>query len=339
MTRRETYDPYLWDGSGEPDPDVVRSRGVARPPAPPGRAAAAAQPQATRPAAPVCRPWRRSPPACLLAVAAVWFAVCREPLVVGCRAACRHARGRRQGDLRHAPVCGRRAARDGRASRAPGSPSATSGRWTSIRTRACSSSRRAAASTACRSSAARSTRESGRRRSSSSSTPRPPRRIDLGCAYTLQVDDDGAGLLRVTHGWVGFERDGREAFIPQGAMCATRRGRGARHATIRGCAVRLRRGAHAARLRPSRRPGTRRGADLVLSQARRRDALTLWHLLARGTADERAQVYDRLAVAGAAAAGRDARARARGDATALNMWWDSLGFETGTWWRLLKKKW
>ena len=56
--------------------------------------------------------------------------------------------------------------------------------------------------------------------------------IDLGCAYTLHVDADGSGQLRVTHGWVGFERDGREAFIPQGAMCATRRASGpARHAT------------------------------------------------------------------------------------------------------------
>ena len=44
--------------------------------------------------------------------------------------------------------------------------------------------------------------------------------IDLGCAYTLHVDDDGSGLLRVTHGWVGFERDGREAYIPQGAARA-----------------------------------------------------------------------------------------------------------------------
>jgi hypothetical protein len=29
----------------------------------------------------------------------------------------------------------------------------------------------------------------------------------------------------------------------------------------------------------------------------------------------------------------------RGDRTALSMWWDSFGFDTGTWWRLLKKKW
>src|SRR5919197_849723 len=33
----------------------------------------------------------------------------------------------------------------------------------------------------------------------------------------------------------------------------------------------------------------------LLASARARDALTLWHLLSRGTPEERAKVYDRLA--------------------------------------------
>jgi len=28
--------------------------------------------------------------------------------------------------------------------------------------------------------------------------------IDLGCAYTLHVNEDGSGTLRTTLGWVGF---------------------------------------------------------------------------------------------------------------------------------------
>ena len=39
--------------------------------------------------------------------------------------------------------------------------------------------------------------------------------IDLGCAYTLQVDARGDGMLRVTHGWVGLERGGRATYIPK----------------------------------------------------------------------------------------------------------------------------
>ena len=33
--------------------------------------------------------------------------------------------------------------------------------------------------------------------------------IDLGCAYTLEVDNEGRGLLHVTAGWVALVRDGR----------------------------------------------------------------------------------------------------------------------------------
>src|SRR5437773_8844227 len=46
--------------------------------------------------------------------------------------------------------------------------------------------------------------------------------VDLGCVYTLQVDDSGAGLLRTTMGWVGFQLNGHESFIPAGAICQTR---------------------------------------------------------------------------------------------------------------------
>jgi len=49
---------------------------------------------------------------------------------------------------------------------------------------------------------------------------------DLGCAYTLEMDESGVGLLRVQSGWVGFEHRGHESFVPEGARCATRPGVG-----------------------------------------------------------------------------------------------------------------
>jgi len=52
--------------------------------------------------------------------------------------------------------------------------------------------------------------------------------VDLGCVFTLHVDDSGAGLVRTTMGWVGFKLNGHESFIPAGAVCATDRGPGAR---------------------------------------------------------------------------------------------------------------
>jgi hypothetical protein len=161
--------------------------------------------------------------------------------------------------------------------------------------------------------------------------------IDLGCAYTLQVDDAGAGLLRVTEGWVEFERDGRESFIPKGAVCATRPGIGPGTPYYEDAPSGY--GA-ALLLLDFGSPGDSRRAEafnFVLASARTRDALTLWHLLARGSFDERARVYDRLAALVPPPRGVTRGAVLKGDRAALDRWWDALGMDT-PWWRLLKKK-
>ncbi|HEX3253963.1 MAG TPA: FecR domain-containing protein, partial [Pyrinomonadaceae bacterium] len=45
---------------------------------------------------------------------------------------------------------------------------------------------------------------------------------DYGCAYTLEVKDDGSSLLHVTSGWVAMESKDRESMVPAGASCETR---------------------------------------------------------------------------------------------------------------------
>lgn len=163
--------------------------------------------------------------------------------------------------------------------------------------------------------------------------------IDLGCAYTLDVDPAGHGLVRVISGWVAFEDAGRESFIPQGAICATRRGRGP--GTPRyldapdgyeGALATLDFGA------PDD-PGRAAALDLVLREARSRDALTLWHLLSRGSRDERARVYDRMAALVPPPAGVTRDAILRGDQPALDAWWNALGLDTADWWRVWKTRW
>src|SRR5437763_2827575 len=47
---------------------------------------------------------------------------------------------------------------------------------------------------------------------------------DLGCAYTLEVDDEGNSVLHVTAGWVSMQLTDRESKVPAGAAGATRRG-------------------------------------------------------------------------------------------------------------------
>src|SRR6202167_5401886 len=50
--------------------------------------------------------------------------------------------------------------------------------------------------------------------------------IDLGCAFTVQVDEKGSGRLRVTSGWVQFQLGDRKVVVPAGAAALTRPGVG-----------------------------------------------------------------------------------------------------------------
>lgn len=163
--------------------------------------------------------------------------------------------------------------------------------------------------------------------------------IDLGCAYTLHVNDDGAGLLRVTSGWVGFERDGREAFVPEGAVCATRADVGPGTPRYEDAPSGYSESLAILDFAAAADPRRDAALELVLSSARRRDALTLWHLLARGSLDERARVYDRLAALAPPPRGVTREAILKGDRGSLSMWWSALGFQNATWWKALKKKW
>lgn len=162
--------------------------------------------------------------------------------------------------------------------------------------------------------------------------------IDLGCAYTLQVDDTGAGLIRVTSGWVGFERDGRESYIPNGAVCATRPRIGPGTPYYDDAPSGYGEALTVLDFGAATDPRRAVAFELVLSRARKRDGLTLWHLLARGSPDERARVYERLAVLVPPPSGVTREAVLRGERAALARWWDALGVDTATWWRLWKKK-
>jgi hypothetical protein len=100
--------------------------------------------------------------------------------------------------------------------------------------------------------------------------------VDLGCAYTLEVDESGDGMLTVTSGHVLLEREGLpSAYVPAGAECPIDGETG---------------------------PGVPRfpaGDDPAL------DTLRLWHLLARVGAAERPEVLDEIVrLAGDLPAGR-----------------------------------
>ncbi len=163
--------------------------------------------------------------------------------------------------------------------------------------------------------------------------------VDLGCAYTLQVDDEGAGLVQVTFGWVGFEFDGRESFIPAGALCATRPGLGPGTPYFKDTSPKFR--AALGRLDFEKNTSEARAADLqaVFAEARKRDAVTLWHLLSRVDESERGRVYARLAALVPPPAGVTPAGVVRLDKRMLDLWWNKLGLGDTSWWRMWKRQW
>ena len=119
---------------------------------------------------------------------------------------------------------------------------------------------------------------------------------DLGCAYTLEVDDNGAGILHVTSGWVALQLKDRESMVPAGASCATRPGIGPGTPYFEDAPDAFRQGLAKFDFEPDDTTWSKIPTlDVVLDLARPRDSLTLWHLLARVRDNDRGRVYDRLA--------------------------------------------
>jgi hypothetical protein len=163
--------------------------------------------------------------------------------------------------------------------------------------------------------------------------------VDLGCAYTLQVDDSGAGLVRTSLGWVGFKRNGHESFIPAGAACATKAKVGLGTPYFEDASSEFR--AALARLDFDDSTPQQRSGDLamVLGQARKRDALTLWHLLMRVDDVQRVRVYDRLKELAPPPASVSKQGILLLDQPMLDQWWNELGFDDISVWRHWERSW
>jgi len=156
--------------------------------------------------------------------------------------------------------------------------------------------------------------------------------VDLGCSYSLEVDEGGNSTARVDFGWVAFEDQGRESFIPAGAVCVTRKGKGPgipryedAPAALVGGLTRFDRDSDTAVI------------PEILADARPKDALSLWHLLRRAPVADRGAVYDRLAQLIQVPENVSREQAIRGDPKAIDSLWDALGLGDTDWWRMWKR--
>jgi hypothetical protein len=146
---------------------------------------------------------------------------------------------------------------------------------------------------------------------------------DMGCAYTLDVDDSGASLLRVTSGWVALQLRDRESIVPAGAACQTRPGIGPgtpyfedADADFRRALTELDFGTDTS--------GKTAALMTLLQKARVKDTLTLWHLIARVEGDDRRRVYEKMASLVPPPEGVTREGILKLDQTMLETWRDKL---------------
>lgn len=114
--------------------------------------------------------------------------------------------------------------------------------------------------------------------------------IDLGCEYTLTVDDAGTSILRVKSGWVAFVCNGRESLVPEGARSITRKGFAPGTPYFEDATDQFKQAIN----RFDFEKGGRPELDILIKEAHPRDTLTLWHLLSRVGNTERLRLYNRI---------------------------------------------
>jgi hypothetical protein len=152
--------------------------------------------------------------------------------------------------------------------------------------------------------------------------------VDLGCAYTLTVDDSGKGRLEVTFGRVMFEDRGHESLLPSGLWCPlTSAGAGvprrvdASDVFLAAVAVTDNPNCQADDFTP------------LLVSAEANDAITLWHLLPRVRGEVRRQVAERIASLIEVPHDVTVDRVLALDPAALEAWWNALGVGTLEEWR------
>lgn len=147
------------------------------------------------------------------------------------------------------------------------------------------------------------------------------RAVDLGCEYTLTVDETGAGELTVILGYVQLEWQGTASIVPMnGGTCLTRPGIGPGTPFFADATQPFK----DALRRFDFERGGRDAINTVLAESRAKDSLTLWHLLKRTTGDDRATVFARLSQLKPAPASVTQAGILALDPAMLRAWWDDM---------------
>jgi hypothetical protein len=152
--------------------------------------------------------------------------------------------------------------------------------------------------------------------------------IDLGCMYTLEVDEEGSGLLKVTSGWVALKSNERESLIPADAICKTKKDFSPGTPYFTDASEEF---IEALDKLDFGNSGSE-SLKIILKEARKRDALSLWHILIKVEGADRIITYNRLAELSMPPDDVTLEGIMNGDILMLDNWWETLGYGSKSLW-------
>jgi ferric-dicitrate binding protein FerR (iron transport regulator) len=148
--------------------------------------------------------------------------------------------------------------------------------------------------------------------------------IDLGCAYTLKVDDAGQSLLYVTTGLVELDSRGRASTVPAGDYAKTRKGAGPGTPYAAESSAAMQHAIDVIDFDPDAQAKTA-AVETILTEVQPRDLVTLWHLLPRVDSTSRGHIYERMLTLSDAPEGVTVAGIMKLDPEMLGRWKSKLG--------------
>ena len=115
--------------------------------------------------------------------------------------------------------------------------------------------------------------------------------IDLGCIYTIEVNKDGSGSLKVISGCVELKSGNTKSLIPADAMCKTDKTFGTGTPYFNDATTEFKDALNDF----DQNKDKSSALSILLKESRKKDALTLWHILTKVKDNEKQETYKRIA--------------------------------------------
>ncbi len=151
--------------------------------------------------------------------------------------------------------------------------------------------------------------------------------IDLGCEYTLKVNEEGESLLHVLSGFVELEHAGRASVVPEGALALARPGHGPGVPFAEDASDAFRRA-----LPRYDFEGEAAALNVLLAEARPEDVISLFPLMRRADGAAKGRLFDRIAALTPLPDGVTREGALQNDPAMLEIWEEHLGLDANGWW-------